>query len=79
MGNKSEVKNIILEYEDGSTETISRGFLANYDDQGEQGTVTFQMVGMSGRDMAMILRSVIEFAFQSGLLPELADDEEDNA
>lgn len=78
MAKKCEVKTIVLELEDGTTETINRGFLASYDEQGEEGIVTFQMVGMSGRDLAMIVQSVIEFGFQSGLLPEFPDIEEDD-
>ena len=78
MKKKSEVKTIVLKLEDGTTETINRGFLASYDEQGEKGIVTFQMVGMSGRDLAMIVQSVIKFGFQSGLLPEFPDIEEDD-
>lgn len=79
MENKSGVKNIVLKHEDGTTETINRGFLASYDERAEEGIVTFQMVGMSGRDLAMIVQSVIEFGFRSGLLPEIPDIEEDDS
>ena len=65
--NEKNVKSIILTYEDGSTEIVYKGLVANYIGD----TVTFNMVGMGGMDLAMIVESVLELGDRLGLFDHL--------
>lgn len=60
-------KCIRIEYEDGTTEDITKGFAARYSESDGKGTSTFDMVGMSGKDLEMLVFSVIELGAKLGL------------
>ena len=62
------VSRIILEYEDTSTREISKGFVAQFtENDNDTITSTFDMVGMSGKDLEMLVYSVIELGAKLGL------------
>lgn len=67
MNEEKTVRKIMVEYEDGSISTIEKGLLARYDeDGGETATVTFEMVGMAGKDLLMVVFSMMQLGERLG-------------
>ncbi len=62
-------KRIVIEYEDASTREISKGFVAQFTENEGDDTITstFDMVGMSGKDLEMMVLSVMELGMKLGL------------
>lgn len=62
-------KCIRIEYEDGQTQEISKGFVAQFTENEDDDTVTytFDMVGMAGKDLEMLVLSVIDLGVKMGL------------
>ncbi|WP_206458668.1 hypothetical protein [Anaerovorax sp. IOR16] len=61
----AEIKKITVENTDGTIEVISKGLVANYSD-GEDNTVTFNMVGIGGKDLYAIVMSMVSLGEQMG-------------
>ena len=62
-------KRIVIEYEGAPTREISKGFVAQFTENEEDDTFTstFDMVGMSGKDLEMLVLSVMELGMKLGL------------
>lgn len=62
------VYRIVIEYEDAPTREISKGFVAQFteNDGDDAVTATFDMVGMSGKDLEILVFSVIELGVKLG-------------
>ncbi len=62
-------KRIVIEYEGAPTREISKGFVAQFTENEEDDTITstFDMVGMSGKDLEMLVLSVMELGMKLGL------------
>ncbi len=62
-------KRIVIEYEDAPTREISKGFVAQFTENEEDDTITstFDMVGMSGKDLEMMVLSIIQLGMKLGL------------
>lgn len=62
-------KRIVIEYENAPAREISKGFVAQFTENKEDDSVTstFDMVGMSGKDLEMLVFSVIELGMKLGL------------
>ena len=60
-------KRIVIEYEDAPVREISKGFVAQFTENDDDTvTSTFDMVGMSGKDLEMLVLSVIELGAKLG-------------
>ena len=66
-------KCIHIEYEDGTVDEVAKGFAARYSECDGKGTSTFDLVGMSGRDLKMLVLSVIELGVELGFFREEDD------
>ena len=62
-------KRIVIEYEGAPTREITKGFVAQFTENEEDDTITstFDMVGMSGKDLEMLVLSVMELGMKLGL------------
>ena len=62
-------KRIVIEYEGAPTREISKGFVAQFTENEEDDTITstFDMVGKSGKDLEMLVLSVMELGMKLGL------------
>lgn len=76
--NEKDIKKIIVVYEDGSQAETDKGCVFQFRDVREdQVTVTSYMVGMSGRDLHLIVEAVFELGGRLGMFcTEDEDDEE---
>lgn len=74
----SNVKRIILEREDGTTEIITRGLIADYAEcsDGETGEVHFDLCGLSGKEVGMVVMSMLQLGQQLGMF-DVSDEEGD--
>lgn len=75
----ADVKRIIIEREDGSTDVITRGLIADYTEcvESKTGEVHFDICGMGGKEVGMVVMSMVQLGQQLGMLAE--SDEEDDA
>ena len=61
-------RRISIEYEDAPTREISKGFVAQFTENDDDSvTAAFDMVGMGGKDLEMLVLSVIELGAKLGL------------
>lgn len=61
-------KRIVIEYEDAPTREIAKGFVAQFTENDDDTvTSTFDMVGMSGKDLELLVYSIIELGMKLGL------------
>ncbi len=62
-------KRIVIEYEGAPTRETSKGFVAQFTENEEDDTITstFDMVGMSGKGLEMLVLSVMELGMKLGL------------
>lgn len=69
---EKNAKRILVEFEDGSTKEITKGFVGSFTD-GDSDTVTstFDLVGMSGKDLMMMVMSIIQLGDKLGLFKEV--------
>lgn len=65
---QKEIKSFTVEYEDGKQRTFEKGFMVEIKENegGEDATVTFNMCGIGGQDLYLIISSVIQFGNQIG-------------
>ena len=75
----SNVKRIIIEREDGTTETVSRGLIAYYSacTDSESGTVNFDLCGLSGKDLGFIVLSIMQLGTQLGMFADNSEEDEE--
>lgn len=67
------IKKITVEYDNGETTEITKGFIAGFSDVNEAEetvNVTFEMCNIEGKDLEMIILSVIKLADKLGMLNE---------
>lgn len=74
----SNVKRIILEREDGTTDVITRGLIADYTECAETdtGEVHFDLCGLSGKEVGMVVISMLQLGQQLGMF-DVSDEEGD--
>lgn len=67
MSEEREVKRIVLEYNDGSTEIIEKGLATRFIEH-ENGEVTasFDMVSIGGQDLYMVVMAMLELGNRMG-------------
>lgn len=60
-------KRILIEYEDAPAREVLKGFVAQFtENEDDTVTSTFDMVGMSGKDLEILVLSVIELGAKLG-------------
>lgn len=62
-----------VEYNNGETTKITKGFIADFSDVNEAEetvNVTFEMCNIEGKDLEMIILSVLNLADELGMLNE---------
>lgn len=77
-----DITKIVIHYNDGTEEVISKGFVANIDDLPEgadgEAVANIKMVGMGGRDLYLLVESVLLLADKFGFfnrIKEAVNDE----
>ena len=75
----SNVKRIILEREDGTTDVITRGLFADYSEcaDTDTGTVNFDICGLAGRDIGMIVMSMMDLGVRIGMFGDTSKEDDD--
>lgn len=71
MDEKKEIRRLIVEYEDGTTKEIEKGFTARVDNN----NVSFDMVNMENSDLSILCLSVLEMGDKLGIFEGLEDVE----
>ena len=52
MAQEKEIKNFVFNYTDGTSETVEKGFFCKIKDEPNgEATLSFEMVGVSGKDL----------------------------
>lgn len=70
---KKNIKKITVEYDNGEISEITKGFIAGFsdiDESEETVKVTFEMCNIAGKDLEMIILSVLNLAGKLGMLNE---------
>nr|WP_325297112.1 hypothetical protein [uncultured Dysosmobacter sp.] len=75
------VDKITITRADGTTQEFTKGMVATYDTDagGETATASFNLVGITGKELLMLLTSVIQFAGTVGLFDHLPGGKEEQA
>lgn len=73
--NEPDVKNFIVNYEDGSQRIIEKGFFCEIKKGPETADLTFIMAHCAGSDIEMIVKGCIELGFKLGILPGNTENE----
>lgn len=62
------IKGFTVEYEDGQNKSFEKGFMVEIkeNESGKDATVTFNMCGINGQDLYLIISSVIQLGNQIG-------------
>lgn len=62
MNKEKKINKITIEYNDGNKEEITKGFIASVSDEDKDGNVDigFNMYDISGEEVYLIIRSMIE-------------------
>lgn len=56
MAQEKEIKNFVFNYTDGTSETVEKGFFCKIKDEPNgESTLSFEMVGVSGKDLTQIV------------------------
>lgn len=56
MAQEKEIKNFVFNYTDGTSKTVEKGFFCKIKDEPNgEATLSFEMVGVSGKDLAQIV------------------------
>lgn len=73
MIEENRIKKITVEYDNGEKTEITKGFIAGFtdvDEAEETAKVTFEMCNIAGKDLKMIILSVLNLADKLGMLNE---------
>lgn len=73
MLENKNIKKITVEYDNGETSEITKCFIADFsdiDESEETAKVTFEMCNIAGKDLEMIILSVLNLADKLGILNE---------
>lgn len=72
-----EIKNFIVNYEDGTQRVIEKGFFCEMKDLPDgYCDINFIMTGVSGRDLKGIVMGCIQLGEELGMFENLGDNEE---
>ncbi|QHI73802.1 hypothetical protein [Aminipila terrae] len=68
-----DIKSFTVEYEDGEKKSFEKGFMVEIRENvgAEDATVTFNMCGIGGQDLYLIISSVIQFGNQIGFFDKI--------
>lgn len=72
MDEKS-LEKIKLQFEGGEETEIKKGFVAEIIEGKEAATITFHMAGMGGKDLTLLVLSVIQLGDRLGLFNGMED------
>ncbi len=72
---EKDIEKIKLQFEGGEETEIKKGFVAEIVEGEEAATVTFHMVGMSGKDLTILVTSVIQLGDRLGMFNGMEGDE----
>ncbi|MEA5084372.1 MAG: hypothetical protein VB018_09480 [Lachnospiraceae bacterium] len=70
MEDDKNVAKITLTYEDGTDKVIDKGFVAQFNGEGDQLTMTFDMAGIKGEDLRLIVVGVMQLGMKLGFFGE---------
>lgn len=69
-----EIKNIVINYDNGETEVTEKGFVAYFDEiDNERVKVSYRMCNIKGKDLHLIVTAVVALAQKLGMLDEECD------
>lgn len=73
---EKEIKDFAINYTDGSSKTVEKGFFCNIKDEPDGGsTLGFDMVGCSGKDISTIVLGCINLGAKLGLFDKKESEE----
>lgn len=73
---EKEIKDFTINYTDGSSKTVEKGFFCNIKDEPDGGsTLGFDMVGCSGKDISTIVLGCINLGTKLGLFDKKESEE----
>lgn len=77
MAQEKEIKNFVFNYTDGTSETVEKGFFCKIEEHPEDGTSTlsFEMAGVAGRDLAQIVIACVQLGDRLGLFKKKESEE----
>ena len=59
MAQEKEIKNFVFNYTDGTSKTVEKGFFCHIKDEPNgESTLSFEFVGVSGKDLTQIVLGV---------------------
>ena len=65
---EKEVKDFVINYTDGSSATVDKGFFCNIQEESDGvSNLKFELVGCSGKDMATIILGCVNLGAKLGL------------
>ena len=70
---EKDIEKIKLQFEDGEETEIKKGFVAEIIEGKEAATITFHMAGMGGKDLTLLVSSVIQLGDRIGLFNGMED------
>lgn len=66
-----DIKNIIVNYDNNESKTITKGFVIDFGKlDNDEGDVCFSMCNIKGKDLYLIVNTVISLAQKLGMLDE---------
>ncbi len=70
-----DIEKIKIEYTDGTEVAFKKGFVAEIVEGNEDATVTFHMAGMGGKDLFMLVESVVQLGDRLGMFNGLREED----
>lgn len=76
MAQEKEIKNFVFNYTDGTSETVEKGFFCKIKDEPNgEATLSFKMVGVSGKDLTQIVLGCVELGARLGMFDKKESEE----
>lgn len=67
---ENDVDQIIVKYDDGTERVIRKGAVIEYKEEGEEGTLTFEFVDISGKELTSIIYGATEMGVKMGMFED---------
>lgn len=76
MAQEREIENFVFNYTDGTSETVEKCFFCKIKDEPNgESTLSFEMVGVSGKDLTQIVLGCVELGARLGMFDKKESEE----